>query len=340
MLCQFIEGKVDFEIDFAQYPDELYRYRSCNDNNFDSLENDYLWMVHPSSYKDPFDALVSVDKEDLADAFEEDIINHIAEFFYFILPPQGMCESKNGITLTEVKTVAENIFFSASGKYDKNQTIENIKIYFQILPTEQQNIVTNAFAELYNSNNMISLKESFNDFVEQTASGSRKNYMTCCLTRRKDNRNMWENYAEDYTGFVIRYLLDKNNEFAQMIRYLFEVEYCDNIMPLDLRYLLEIHSRKVFYGEETDLAAASLPMVKRLFVKSSDYRSEEEWRFISGKLDDNKVPFPFATAVYAGYRISEDNLNRLKEICKKKNISLYKQELDTVCGNLIYRSIK
>lgn len=118
MLCQFIEGKVDFEIDFAQYPNELYRYRSCNDNNFDSLENDYLWMMHPSSYKDPFDALVSVNKEDLADAFEEDIINHIAEFFYFILPPQGMCESKNGITFTEVKTVAENIFFSASGKYD------------------------------------------------------------------------------------------------------------------------------------------------------------------------------------------------------------------------------
>lgn len=124
-----------------------------------------------------------------------------------------------------------------------------------------------------------------------------------------------------------------------MIRYLFEVEYHDDILPLDLRYLLEIHSRKMFYGEETDLAVASLPMLKRLFVKSSDYRSEEEWRFISGKLDDNKVPFPFATAVYAGYRISEDNLNRLKEICKKKNISLYKQELDNISGNIIYNPI-
>ena len=39
MLCQFIEGKVDFEIDFAQYPNELYRYRSCNDNNFDEIRN-------------------------------------------------------------------------------------------------------------------------------------------------------------------------------------------------------------------------------------------------------------------------------------------------------------
>lgn len=336
MLCQFIEGKIDFEIDFSQYPKELYRYRPCNNNNFDSLENDYLWMVHPSSYKDPFDAHISIDREDLADAFEEDIINHIAEFFFFILPPQGMCESKNGITYAEVKTVAENIFFSSSGKYDKNQAIENIKSYFHSLPINQQRMVSVKCEELFNSNNMLMLKESFNNFIEQTASGSRENYMTCCLTKRKDNRNMWENYAEDYTGFVIRYSLDKDNEFAQMIRYLFEVEYFDNIAPLDMRYLLDIHSREMFYGEEPDLVVATLPMLKRILVKNSDYKSEEEWRFIAGKLENNQVPFPFASAVYAGYKISDENLNKLKEICKKKDIPLYKQELDSIGGRFVY----
>ena len=80
--------------------------------------------------------------------------------------------------------------------------------------------------------------------------------------------------------------------------------------------------------------------MKWLFVKNSDYVSEEEWRFVVKKSMEQKVACPFASAVYAGYRILDKDFKKLKEICKRNKITLYKQSIDTVRGILTYDLIQ
>ena len=55
---------------------------------------------------------------------------------------------------------------------------------------------------------------------------------------------------------------------------------------------------------------------------------------------EQKVACPFASAVYAGYRILDKDFKKLKEICKRNKITLYKQSIDTVRGILTYDLIQ
>ena len=115
MLCQIIEGKNDLDIDFEQYPKELYRYRPCNDNNFDSLENDYLWMSYPSDYKDPFDSFVIVDEEYTAESFEKSILKYLAEITHYLISNN----SDNSVTFEEISAMYKELGITSETVYDK-----------------------------------------------------------------------------------------------------------------------------------------------------------------------------------------------------------------------------
>ena len=42
-------------------PNKLYRFRECNDNNFESLEKDYLWLTKTDKFDDHLDTTLSFD---------------------------------------------------------------------------------------------------------------------------------------------------------------------------------------------------------------------------------------------------------------------------------------
>ena len=332
MLCQIIEGKNDLDIDFEQYPKELYRYRPCNENNFDSLENDYLWMSYPSDYKDPFDSFVIVDEEYTAESIEKSILKYLAEITHYLISNN----SDNSVTFEEISAMYKELGITSETVYDKALIKQNMKVEFDKLPIQHQTILLDLMEKVYEKERFNSVKESFQKFILSTVNILRNRYTTCCLTKRKDNRNMWENYADNYSGFVIQYSFDKNNDCFELLKYLFEVEYISDILPVDLSEYITVGIERVFYDKNINNASHLLPLVKRLFFKSYDYMLEEEWRLFTGKLESNKAHFPFVSAVYAGYKITDDKLKRLEEICKKKNIPLYKQELDSIGGRFVY----
>ena len=56
------------------------------------------------------------------------------------------------------------------------------------------------------------------------------------------------------------------------------------------------------------------------------------WRIILNESCARQVDFPFVSAVYAGDKTSDSNLKKLKSICKRKGIPLYKQKIN-MCKN-------
>ena len=71
---------------YSKIPHIFFKYRECNENNFDALENEYLWLVTADEFKnDLFDSTIYYDlskqkskiKRIMKDRFPEVIIEAI-----------------------------------------------------------------------------------------------------------------------------------------------------------------------------------------------------------------------------------------------------------------------
>ncbi len=162
--------------------------------------------------------------------------------------------------------------------------------------------------------------------------------MVCCLTARNDNRKMWEEYSEKYTGFVVEYDLTKllESDQCELISKLFPVTYYKRMPKVPLLPFIEYVFYKELYGKKIDINKATKQLCRQLLCKDFDYRSEEEWRIVSEK---HKVDFPCISAVYAGNKISNENQEKLKVICSKRGIPLYKQQFRLYNGEMYFELI-
>ncbi len=340
LFCEFIDGKKDVsEIDPKQYPKKLYKYRACTKFAFDSLCNEYLWIEHPKNYVDPFDSLVNISIEDLRNSFEENMNKHLPELFYYSLPPKGMQKMKHGIPIELIKN-SKSIFVDSSGNYDREQGREKLFQLFKSFSYRERLHVMNILDNMEKPYFTKGIEKGFEEFISTITNNVRNGYMTCCLSKRNNNRKMWEEYADKYQGFVIEYSIDKNEDFSSLWRYLFEVEYYEKIPDLDLRNMFEVFFQKQIYNKSFGkMSDITYDMTLRLLMKSADYLKEEEWRFVAGDLEDQRVIFPFVSAVYAGHKIAEDDLIKLKSICKHKSIPLYIQDFDMINGSVKFSLI-
>ena len=163
--------------------------------------------------------------------------------------------------------------------------------------------------------------------------------MICCVTTRKENRHMWEDYAAKYSGFAIEYDLSTaltSPECVTALLRIFPVSYYRRMPKVPLLPFVQSEFYQALYKRQVDISDAKKKLYRQLLVKGYDYRTEEEWRIVSTQ---NRIPFPVVSAVYAGYKISDINLQRLKTICNEKEIPLYKQRFRAIDGEMVFEKV-
>ena len=326
----------------GHYPEYLYKYRyfDAEENGINTLKNDYLWADHPTSFDDPLDAAVNLKlKTELKD-IERWLYQHLGEIIYFNIKPKGMAKSKNGQTLAMYKE-AQAHFLDENGKPNAKAATSALLTEINKLPYNQRQKALKAYKDFESPD----FEKKVEDAIRKTLSGIvnslRDKTMLTSLTARKDNQKMWEDYSSKYTGFVIEYKRPDyailNDDQKRMIVNLFPVSYYKRIPGVPLLPFIEHSLQKELYGKTSDISDAITKLFCQLLYKKIEYNSEEEWRLITdGK--EHKITFPFISAVYAGYKIADKDLDSLKDICQKKGIPLYKQEIH-VTGKMGFRTI-
>ena len=117
----------------------------------------------------------------------------------------------------------------------------------------------------------------------------------------------FEHYADSHKGFCIGYDIKGEN---------------DNITHLTLPVLYKDHC--TLQVSDLDDIDGSVCM-HMLTEKSLAWRHEKEWRtFFPPNPPRHKEYMPLAKAVYLGARILPEHESRLKEICGRKQIRLYR----------------
>ena len=132
-------------------------------------------------------------------------------------------------------------------------------------------------------------------------------YNICCFCAENDNETMWAYYADSHKGFCIGYdIKSLNNDMTHLT---FPVLYKDHCT-------LQINDIDHIDGSVCMHMATE---------KSVAWSHEKEWRtFFPSNPPIHRETMPPAKAVYLGARISEENESRLINICRNKQIDIFK----------------
>ena len=144
-----------------------------------------------------------------------------------------------------------------------------------------------------------------------------------CLSGRKDITSLWAHYADNHRGICIEY--DLVNTKTKLFKNLcFPIEYLDDYdFTKDIKY--SFNKNSFDYNLK----------IKPLLLKAKDWSYEEEWRIIFddsiiSEYKENFYPYePYIKflkpqKVYMGMDISEKDEKLIKNICKIKEIPLFK----------------
>ena len=186
---------------------KLYKFRTCSNQNFQILEENCIWMPSASSFHDSFDNTINIDPKqnireiekwlnenypvlcfDLAKTFYEERGVVIPYTHNDFLEYVETCLDKNGDPIDEKE---RNFLISHASPKELEHMDEIFK---------QLKLVRDKFAEI--EENAI---DNMSMVINQTRTQMRERALVYCMTERYDNHTLWENYADNYTGFCIEY---------------------------------------------------------------------------------------------------------------------------------------
>lgn len=174
----------------------------------------------------------------------------------------------------------------------------------------------------------------------------RKSTEIAPFTTRHDNRNMWENYAGNYTGFCVEYdfsrvLQNLTHKNSWDVLCLFPVKYYRKRPLFDYTNILhEIINADVNQGDfDIDVDDFFAQYYRAITAKLYDYRAEQEWRLVMTKDHLGEYEFPYAQKVYIGKDMPDDKIQRIQEIASKHSISVLQQEITADQNGFEYRRI-
>ena len=322
------------QFDAGKYPRKLYRFRSVKRREYTALKKDYIWIDYPKTFTDPEDSRINLGQSGSADEInksETQITVALAERFW---AENSDFFEKNGF---DHKTFVDIIISADSADLSLDNFEKALNgIATDLSPGDQITILNKVITPLK------TLESEFENLNSKVIGANRNGIKVCCLTQTYDNKKMWEDYAAQYSGFVIEYSIPDNAHLSEQDKNafssLFPVSYYESIPCADISPLILDAINGKTISNISDASQRFLTeTIKQALSKQSEYNPEQEWRLIRGKEEDNHFAFPYATAVYTGYKIKRHNYAVLRNICKSKGLSLYRQQYDERMQRLSYQ---
>ena len=327
---------------------KLYKYRTCNDDNFTILKENCIWMPPAKKFKDVFDSSINIDLEKNAKEIEEWLNGNFLKLYFqyitqvfrghnipFDLAYEDMikyvdtCVRKDG-TIDE--EASEHLFIEYSSLKDQNQ----IELYRYMISEVHDKL----------ENSVPKIQSDFCNLLETIRNNQRNTMLIYCLTEEYDNPSLWENYSDNYQGFCIEYSFEnyQNAPFDvyKNLIYLMPMSYCKEKPYFDMAPILDKGMRQSVFKEEglEDDPDMIAQLNMQMIYKDIHYEYEKEWRFSIKNENNNKQCFPFVSAIYAGKDISDDNLKTLFDISNKLSVPLFRQEINKSKNGYTYTPVK
>ena len=308
-------------------PQKLYRFRSCNLDNFISLEQETIPVCTANKFRDKYDSLVYVDRGEIYKLFDDIFDSGII----------GLLYGKNG-EASEILSIVEE-------QYGKDAA-ESLKRINSELPEEdREKVKSKEF--------MHAILEGIDPIIQEHITYMQRDCVTkiACFTEDIRAKHMWDNYGDGYSGFALEYNMKEFvcsgcgacheiascNKMEKNFSHVYPVIYTNqrydatvNIVSIIFSHLL-----KNFGFPEMMLPIDNLFMYKSYLYKSSEsYSQENEWRLICrcpamesceyASIPDRKS----VKAIYYGPDIEERYKSHLRKVAQLRGLEEYDVSVD------------
>lgn len=313
----------------------LYRFRSCNDNNFKALEQGQIWFTRADKFADASDTSFRLNIEKNSKDLLKVIKDIGSEKMIVSLIKNQLMSNNIGDISQKIELITPAIDFN---KYEINidyidKVLESydLKTRELIIYIVKASVVLNKIM-LSNNEALKVLTRSVEKNMINKIQNYRKHVTICCFTETYKNLAMWESFADGFKGFCCRY------DFSLY-------EHKEGINPLQkVKYgkkpLFDISS--YYFNDEYNDKSLSLEAINQLIYKDENMNYQKEWRIIRennyeveyGEL----IAFDICDAIIIGIYTPIQEEKKLCEIAKKLNLIVYKQCLSKY-GNYYYRIV-
>ncbi|WP_337421049.1 DUF2971 domain-containing protein [Phocaeicola sp.] len=297
-------------------PARLFRYRPCNEMQFDAFYNDRIYAVNAQMFNDPYDCLIQYNKDYLYDSINVgtsiESIKHLRDHL------------KNGGCLPELW---ESLYGEARAKVIKD-VIRNV--------TDEE-LERQAFDFEVNKENFFG---NIDRILKQAEDYLRRNTFIACFSETVKSITMWSHYAASHKGFVLEYdfknLMSQCDTCSQKDTCNYRVTY--NLYPIiyDNRRYDATSFVEYYLGLSLGLNAKMndrMYYTKAALYKSPQWQYEKEWRLFLNKNNSTglsclniKVK---PVAIYYGNDMSAINKKILSGMAEEKGIKEYQMYIDT-----------
>lgn len=272
-------------------PSSIFKYREVNENSIKNLEEDTIWLADPSNFNDPYDCAHTVDFS---------AINKKSETGFFAT---FMEERGSDLNLSDQQK--RNLFAS------KNPIDDLIDILLVEETPEKKEGIKAALISVQN--------KMHEDLALANSKSIASSFKLCSFSERNDSMLMWAHYAYYHQGFCIEYDLESIPYSDYRRRFLYPTIYSNEMFDAT-EHLMKGVEDESFNNLHLSLSA---------LVKAKDWEYEKEWRlvFANGIFKSERAyHIGKPKEVYLGTKISQENQERLVEICTRRNIPVRKMK--------------
>lgn len=293
LLLECEKGRIYID-KFYQYketiiPQKIYRYRSCNDDNFNALYENKLWLTKPENYNDVYDCSFNHDR--------------ILQAHYTVFNEQNT----NFLSSNELKLL-RNIEFNIEKGFTKKQ-IEYIlsKKKYTIMYEKLKKYFYNKYAyTVYDFLKQITTEDWYKKYYRNNTEEQKK--IPCSILCFSENYNdilMWSHYADNNKGFCLEFDANKINT-----RKLYPIMYEKEPPCLPDLY------------DKCQKGLVDITFLQNIYVttKYKNWSYEKELRYVDSKEYIEIVP----TAIYMGTNIDIVNERKLKSYAESNNVQIKK----------------
>ena len=186
-------------------PTHLYKYRACNENNFNMLRNRTAWFSCPSTWNDPIDVTVSYDLERDSQIIQEQMDEMATKMAFTFINQyiESFCGQKKFVTAEEVKSYYYSAF-RGEDQINPERIVAYLTPVVGEIPARQIAVKTQEAFAMVDAPDF--RKKAFGGLDKMMHFNDiRDTMLMYSLSETYENNHQWAMYADSGKGFCIGY---------------------------------------------------------------------------------------------------------------------------------------